>query len=61
MVEDIPPGFEERVRAFLELMPKRLDQYEALLDRNEIWLRRLKNTGVISQERALDLGVTGPL
>jgi NADH-quinone oxidoreductase subunit D len=61
VIEDIPPGFEERVRAFLELMPKRLDQYEALLDRNEIWLRRLKNTGVISQQRALELGVTGPL
>ncbi len=61
VVEDIPPGFEERVRAFLELMPKRIDQYQALLDRNEIWLRRLKNTGVISQERALELGVTGPL
>ena len=61
VIEDIPPGFEERVSAFLELMPKRLDQYQALLDRNEIWLRRLKNTGVISQERALELGVTGPL
>ena len=52
VVEDIPPGFEERVRAFLELMPKRLDQYEALLDRNEIWLRRLKNTGVYLGARA---------
>jgi NADH-quinone oxidoreductase subunit D len=61
VIEDIPPGFDERVRAFLEIMPKRLDQYQALLDRNEIWLRRLKNTGVISQERALELGVTGPL
>jgi NADH-quinone oxidoreductase subunit D len=59
--EDIPPGWEAKVREFLELMPKRLDQYLALLDRNEIWLQRLKHTGVVPQERLLDLGVTGPL
>jgi NADH-quinone oxidoreductase subunit D len=61
VMEDIPPGFVEKTRAFLELMPSRLDQYEALLDRNEIWMQRLKGTGVMSQERALELGVTGPL
>jgi NADH-quinone oxidoreductase subunit D len=43
------------------MMPTRLDQYEDLLDRNEIWLERLKGTGVLSQERALELGVTGPI
>jgi NADH-quinone oxidoreductase subunit D len=59
--EDIPPGWEAKVREFLEIMPKRLDQYLSLLDRNEIWLRRLKHTGIVSQERLLDLGVTGPL
>jgi NADH-quinone oxidoreductase subunit D len=59
--EDIPPGWEAKVREFLAIMPKRLDQYLALLDRNEIWLRRLKHTGIVSQERLLDLGVTGPL
>ncbi len=61
VIEDIPPGFDHRVREFLKVMPRRIDQYQALLDRNEIWLQRLKNTGVISQERALELGVTGPL
>jgi len=61
VMEDIPPGFEQKVRGFLELMPKRIDQYEALLDRNEIWLQRTKNTGILSQQRALELGVTGPI
>ncbi|MEJ7715213.1 MAG: hypothetical protein WKF40_05700 [Thermoleophilaceae bacterium] len=42
-------------------LPARIDQYEALLDRNEIWLQRMKNTGVVSQEEMLALGVTGPL
>jgi NADH-quinone oxidoreductase subunit D len=59
--EDLPPGWEEKCRQFLARMPSRIDQYEALLDRNEILLQRLKHTGVVSQERLLELGVTGPL
>ena len=61
VIEDIPPGFEAKTREFLKVMPQRLDQYEALLDRNEIWLRRTKNTGIVPLERLRDLGVTGPL
>jgi len=61
VMEDIPLGFERKVRAFLEEMPSRIDQYEALLDRNEIFLRRTKGVGIVSRERLLELGVTGPL
>jgi NADH-quinone oxidoreductase subunit D len=61
VIEDIPPGWEAKTREFLEVMPQRLDQYEALLDRNEIWLQRTKNTGIVPVERLRDLGVTGPL
>jgi NADH-quinone oxidoreductase subunit D len=61
VMEDIPPGFEAKCREFLAEMPKRIDQYEALLDRNEIFLQRMKNVGIVSRERLLDLGVTGPL
>jgi len=61
VIEDIPPGFETKVREFLALMPSRIDQYEALLDRNEIWLQRMRNTGIVPRERLLELGVTGPL
>jgi NADH-quinone oxidoreductase subunit D len=59
--EDIPVGFEKKLRRFLEEMPSRIDQYEAILDRNEIFLRRTKNVGIVSRERLLELGVTGPL
>jgi NADH-quinone oxidoreductase subunit D len=59
--EDIPPGWEAKCRSFLAQMPSRIDQYEALLDRNEIWLQRMKGTGIVSRERMLELGVTGPL
>jgi NADH-quinone oxidoreductase subunit D len=61
VMEDIPPGFDRKVRDFLVEMPTRIDQYEALLDQNEIVLRRMKNTGVVPPERLLELGVTGPL
>ena len=42
-------------------MPSRIDQFEALLDQNEIFLQRTKNIGIVSRERLLELGVTGPL
>jgi NADH-quinone oxidoreductase subunit D len=61
VMEDIPPGFEAKTREFLKVMPRRLDQYLSLLDRNEIWLQRTKGTGVVPVERLLELGVTGPL
>jgi NADH-quinone oxidoreductase subunit D len=59
--EDIPRGFEQKVREFCAAMPSRIDQYEALLDRNEIFLRRTRDVGIVSRERLLELGVTGPL
>jgi NADH-quinone oxidoreductase subunit D len=61
VIEDLPPGWEAKVREFLTVMPQRIDQYEALLDRNEIWLHRTKNTGIVSLEDLHGLGVTGPL
>ncbi len=61
VIEDIPPGWEQKAREFCALLPTRLDQYEALLDRNEIFLQRLKGVGIVDEETLLGLGVTGPL
>ena len=61
VIEDIPLGFEAKCRAFAEEMPVRVGQYEDLLDRNEVFLQRTKGTGIVSRERLLELGVTGPL
>ena len=50
------------MREFLDDMPTRLDQYEALLDRNEIWLAAHSRAPASSPRSALlELGVTGPL
>jgi NADH-quinone oxidoreductase subunit D len=59
--EDIPVGFAEKVKALCAEMPSRIDQYESLLTRNEIFLRRTKGVGIVPRERLLALGVTGPL
>ncbi|MCC6188118.1 MAG: NADH dehydrogenase (quinone) subunit D [Anaerolineales bacterium] len=57
---DVPAGFEEAVRAFLDYLPRRLDEYEALLTNNPIWLDRTRNIGVIDGATALTWGLTGP-
>jgi NADH-quinone oxidoreductase subunit D len=57
---DIPEGFEEAVRDFVDIFPRRIDQYEALLTKNPIYLDRTKGIGGISREDALRWGLTGP-
>jgi NADH-quinone oxidoreductase subunit D len=61
VMEDIPRGFEAKVRGFLRTMHDRLEQYEALLDQNEIVLKRLRHVGIVDEPTLLGLGVTGPL
>jgi NADH-quinone oxidoreductase subunit D len=57
---DVPADFELTVRRFLRAFPARIDQYEALLTKNPIFMDRTKNIGVISGEEALQWGLTGP-
>jgi NADH-quinone oxidoreductase subunit D len=59
--EDIPVGWDRKVLRFVDDMEERVGQYEALLDRNEIFLQRTKGVGIVSADRLLELGVTGPL
>jgi NADH-quinone oxidoreductase subunit D len=61
VMEDIPSGFEAKVRTFCKDMPNRADQYADLLEKNEIVLERTRGTGVVDQATLLKLGVTGPL
>jgi NADH-quinone oxidoreductase subunit D len=61
VIEDIPRGYAEKLRAFLDVMPGRVDQYRALLHSNEIVLARLRGTGRLDPDTLLSLGVTGPL
>jgi NADH-quinone oxidoreductase subunit D len=59
--EDIPADWARRALAFTQDMEERVGQYEAILDRNEIFLQRTKGIGIVDRARLLELGVTGPL
>jgi NADH-quinone oxidoreductase subunit D len=61
VIEDIPVGFEKKVREFCAQMPDRVDQFLALLAKNEIVLHRLRSVAAVDEQTLLDLGVTGPL
>ena len=49
------------IDAFCEKFPSCVDQYETLLTDNRIWKQRTVNIGVVSAERAVQLGFTGPM
>ncbi|HMB18475.1 MAG TPA: NADH dehydrogenase (quinone) subunit D [Gaiellaceae bacterium] len=61
LAEDIPAGFFPECRRFVDWMPKAIDDYEALLSRNEIWLERTKGIGPLSADDAIALGQSGPV
>jgi len=46
---------------FTDRFPKCVDEYETLLTDNRIWKQRTVGIGVVTPERALQLGFTGPM
>ena len=58
---DTPVEFEAAVRKFLELFPARIDEYEALLTKNPLFIERTRNIGVLSKGDALNWGASGPI
>jgi NADH-quinone oxidoreductase subunit D len=58
---DLPEGAEDRIRGYLQELPRRFDEYEAILSANPIWLERNRGVGFLPVEECLRLGVTGPL
>jgi NADH-quinone oxidoreductase subunit D len=55
-----PLGWLKGVEKFAKSFPARIDEYEALLTRNPIWLRRTQGVGYISPEDAIAYGLSGP-
>jgi len=49
------------VEAFTDKFPGRVDEYETLLTENRIWKQRTVGIGVVSPERALQLGFSGAM
>jgi NADH-quinone oxidoreductase subunit D len=57
---DLPPGWIEQCRKFLEEVVINFDETETFLTRNKIFTDRTQGVGVVSREEAIDYGLTGP-
>ena len=58
---DIAAGWDAKVRETVGFIERRIDEYEAMLERNTFFVVRTRGVGVISRELAQDVGVSGPL
>jgi len=59
--EDLPRGFHAAVQKFLDVFPSKIDMFEDLLTKNEIYLKRTQGVGVISKDDAVAYGLVGPI
>jgi NADH-quinone oxidoreductase subunit D len=59
--EDLPRGFHEAVNAFLERFPAKIDEFEGLLSKNDIFRRRTLGVGIVTKEDAAAWGLVGPI
>jgi len=60
LMMDLPPGFERRVKQFLEGFPPSVDEFHKLLTGNRIFQKRTQGIGRISAADAIDWGLSGP-
>jgi NADH-quinone oxidoreductase subunit C/D len=60
LIQDLPPDFEARCRRLLEIIPPFVDDSEALVNKNRIWIDRSVGVAAISGEDAVNWGWTGP-
>lgn len=60
LARDLPPGWIEQCRKFLEEVQINFDETEKLLTRNKIFVDRTQGIGILPKEVAIDYGVTGP-
>jgi len=59
--EDLPTGFHAAVKKWLDEFPGHLSEYEDLLTKNQIWLKRTKAVGVLTADDAMAYGLVGPM
>jgi NADH-quinone oxidoreductase subunit D len=61
VMHDIHPGFQKRVKEFLQLYKSKVHEYDEMVTGNIIFQNRMKGVGVISAEDAISYGCTGPV
>src|SRR3990167_7377151 len=60
VMADLPEDWKGKCRSFLEWFKPRLQEYDILLTDNPIFQDRTKNVGILTREKAVAFGVTGP-
>ncbi len=58
--QDLPPGWDRKVREFCTQLEEKVVEYETLLTHNRIWLERTRGIGAISGPDAIAIGLSGP-
>lgn len=58
---DVPVGFEDRCREFVNYIKPKLQELETVLLQNKIFIDRTANVGVLPLDLAINAGVTGPI
>ena len=58
---DLPEGVLDRIRKVVQSLPKFLDEFEALLSKNEILCMRCQKVGVLPYDLAINASITGPM
>ncbi len=58
---DVTQEFIDKAYAFADELPKHIKEYETLIDKNRIWLKRTKGIGIITAEQAINWGLSGPM
>jgi NADH-quinone oxidoreductase subunit D len=59
--DDLPPQWLQRCKNFLSYFKPRIREYHALLTNNQIFVKRTAGIGILSKEKALAYGCTGPM
>src|SRR6202795_3414568 len=61
MTHDLPPDFNERMKASFERLDQVLKDCDGLLSRNRVFIDRMSDIGIMSKEDAISYGLSGPL
>jgi NADH-quinone oxidoreductase subunit D len=61
MAADVPNGWTDQLRHFINTFPKTLGEIDRVVTRNGIWVGRTIGLGVMSPEEAVNYGLSGPM
>ncbi len=59
--DDLPEGWVQRCQDFLKYLKPRIEEYHTLLTRNQIFIKRTANIGILDRDLAINFGCTGPM